>query len=183
MQPVRMNNRDFPRFVPDYYANSVTDIDFDELKRQGITCVAFDADSTLVPFSLLPFQRKAMRKQSLAKLQNARSKFRKFIIASNRPTNDLQELASTIDAEVVRASLLRRKPRRAYFNCVFRQAGVPPEQIVMVGDKLLADIYGAKRQGMLTVWVKNIGKDNPLDRLLQTRRLEKWLIKNYMKRK
>lgn len=172
--------RELPRYVPDYFADSVAEIDFKLLKEQGIQCIAFDADSTLVPFSLMPFRKKSIEPRSLKKLKEARSMFPKWIIASNRPTNDLQELAKTIDAEVVRANIVLRKPRRAYFRRVIEQSGFQPEQIAMVGDKLIADVYGANRMGMLTIWVKNIGKDNPIDRLLGLRRLEKKFIKKYL---
>lgn len=179
MKAVR-EGRDLPDYVPDYYADSVAEIDFKLLKKQGITCIAFDADSTLVPFTLLPFKKKTIETRALGKLLAARKLFSCWIIASNRPTNDLQELAKTIDAEVVRASLILRKPRKAYFEKVIDQAQTPPEQIAMVGDKLMADVFGAKRMGMTTVWVKNIGRDNPLDRLLQVRKYEKKLIKQFM---
>jgi len=180
MRKVR-RDRDLPQYVPDYYAESVSTIDFELLAQKGIECVAFDADSTLVPFSLLPFREKHIDAEVLKKLLIARKKFAHWIVASNRPTNDLQDLARSIDADVVRASLLLRKPRKAYYERVIEQAGVHPEKIAMVGDKLVADIFGANRMGLTTVWVKKIGKDNPFDRIFRLRSIEKWLIKRYVK--
>lgn len=167
-------------YVPDYYAKSIADIDFVKLKEKGIKAIAFDADSTLVPFSIFPFKKKIIAAKSLRKLRKSRNLFDAWIIASNRPTNDLQEIAKIINAEVVRASLLRRKPRRTYFKTVIRQAGVQPRKIAMVGDKLIADIYGANRMGITSVWVHRIGRDNPIDILVQSRRFENWLIKKYI---
>lgn len=180
MRAVRSGKKVLPVYIPDYYADSIAGIDFIALKGLGIECIAFDVDSTLVPFSLLPFKKKVIRPEAMEALLNARRHFKSWIIASNRPTNDLQDLAKSIDAKVVRASLIRRKPRRKYFECVIEKAGVPAHKIAMVGDKLLADVYGAKRMGMLTVWIKRIGRDNPFDMLFQSRRFEKWLIKKYM---
>ncbi len=167
-------------FIPDYFARGVGDIDFAELKKQGIKVVAFDADNTLISFSLSPFHPKKIDNRLLKKMQKHRKKFDKWIIASNRPSNDLQELAASISAQVVRASLRTRKPRKAYFNQVVARAGCKPENIAMVGDKLMADIYGANRMGMISVLVRPVGSDNPLDRIVQTRRFERRLLRKYI---
>lgn len=172
--------QDDPLYVPDYFAGGVYDIDFAKLKRDGIKVIAFDADNTLISFSLSPFHPKFIDDKLLEKMIRNRDKFDKWIIASNRPTNDLQELASSVSAQVVRASLLLRKPRKAYFRQVILRAGVAPEQIAMVGDKLIADIYGANRVKMKTVLVRPVGSDNPIDRIVQTRRIERWLLRKFI---
>ncbi|MDZ7786037.1 MAG: HAD-IIIA family hydrolase [Candidatus Saccharibacteria bacterium] len=177
----RIRNQQDPLYVPDYFAGGVGDIDFAKLKKDGVKVLAFDADNTLIAFSLSPFHPKHIGDKLLKKLQKNRKLFDKWIIASNRPTNDLQELATSIRAQVVRAGLLHRKPRKEYFREVIKRADVKPGQIAMVGDKLLADMYGAKRTGMKTVMVKPVGADNPLDWLIQTRRLERWLLKKFIK--
>ena len=180
MQRVRKHTSD-PLIVPDYYANGVMDIDFKKLKADGIKVVAFDADNTLISFSLSPFHPKHIDKKLLDKMQKSRKLFDRWIIASNRPTNDLQELAASVNAQVVRASLMLRKPRKKYFQQVMIRAKASPHEIAMVGDKLIADIYGANRMGMKTVLVRPIGRDNPLDRLVQTRKIERWLLRNFVK--
>lgn len=179
MKRVRRSSTD-PLYVPDYFAQGVYDIDFAKLKRDGVKVVAFDADNTLISFSISPFHPKHIDEKLLKKMQKNRNKFEKWIIASNRPTNDLQELAASVNAQVVRASLLLRKPRKAYFRQVIIRAGVPVNQIAMVGDKLIADMYGANRIGMKTVLVRPVGSDNPIDRLVQTRKIERWLLRKFI---
>lgn len=180
MKRVRKNTAD-PLYVPDYFAQGVYDIDFAKLKKDGIKVIAFDADNTLISFSLSPFHPKHIDKKLLKKMQKNRKLFDKWIIASNRPTNDLQELATSVQAQVVRAGILLRKPRKAYFKQVVIRANVAPEQIAMVGDKLIADMFGANRVGMKTVLVRPVGADNPIDRIFQTRRIERWLLRKFIK--
>lgn len=180
MKRVRKTTTD-PLYVPDYFANGVFDIDFAKLKKDGIKVIAFDADNTLISFSLSPFHSKHIDKNILKKMQTNRKLFDKWIIASNRPTNDLQELAASVQAQVVRAGVLLRKPRKAYFKQVIIRANVAPEHIAMVGDKLIADILGANRAGMKTVLVQPVGADNPIDRVVQTRRIERWLLRKFIK--
>lgn len=163
-----------PRFVPDYIAKSLADIDFVLLKKRGIKFIAFDADSTLVPF-----RGKTMLGATRRLLHTKRKLFKDWCIASNRVTNDLQPLADSINAKVVRATLFTRKPSRRFFARVLDKLQARPQDTAMIGDKLIADMWGAKRAGITTVWVEHLGNDNPLDRIFRTRHLEKQLMKAY----
>lgn len=163
-----------PRFVPDYMATSLLDVDFRLLEQSGVRYIAFDADSTLVNF-----RGRELSPQTKLFLQKQRKLFDKWCIASNRITNDLLPLAESMDAQVVRATLLTRKPSRRFFDRVLLLLGGKPRQIAMIGDKLVADIWGAKRAGMVTIWVEKIGNDNPLDWLFRVRQIEKWLMRAY----
>jgi HAD superfamily phosphatase (TIGR01668 family) len=163
-----------PRFVPDYIAKSLTDIDFNLLKRHGIKYIAFDADSTLVVF-----RGKTMLTASRKFLRGKRRLFRDWCIASNRITNDLQPLADSIEAKVVRATLFTRKPSKRFFDRVYKELNSKPTETAMIGDKLIADMWGAKRAGMTTIWVERLGNDNPLDRLFRTRQVERKLMRAY----
>jgi HAD superfamily phosphatase (TIGR01668 family) len=164
-----------PLYVPNYLSNSVTDIDFERLAREGIKYVAFDADSTLVPYrgvKIAPSTLKHLMKQ--------RKLFKKWCIASNRITNDLEPLARSIDAGVIRADILIRKPDIRFFRTVLEYFGASPDEVVMVGDKLIADIYGGNRAGLKTVWVEKLGRDSLIDRLIHLRKIEKRLLKRYI---
>jgi HAD superfamily phosphatase (TIGR01668 family) len=164
-----------PRFVPDYMAKSIADVDFALLRKQGIRYVAFDADSTLVSVwgRILPVETRQLLRKKLPL-------FTGWCIASNRITNDLQPLGDSINAGVVRASIFTRKPSKRFFRRVFLKLNATPRETVMIGDKLIADMWGGKRSGMTTVWVEHIGNDNPLDRVLRVRWFEKWLMKAYV---
>lgn len=164
-----------PQYVPDYMANSLHGIDFKELKKSGVNHIAFDADSTLVHFRgrVLPEETKEF-------LQRQRKLFKSWVIASNRITNDLLPLAESMDAQVIRATLTNRKPQRRFFDQVIRHFGARPREIAMVGDKLMADIWGAKRAGMVTVWVEKIGPDSPWDSVIRLRRWEKWWLRKFL---
>lgn len=163
-----------PLYVPDYLATAITDIDFERLAREGVKYVAFDADSTLVNYrgvEIAPLTLKYLMEQ--------RQLFEKWCIASNRITNDLQALANSIDAGVIQADWRIRKPDIRFFQRVFTYFDAEPQEVVMIGDKLLADIYGAKRAGCRTVWVEHLGRDSLYDRLIHLRRWEKRLLKRY----
>lgn len=165
-----------PFFVPDYLAKSIIDVDFKLLKKRGVKFIAFDADSTLVNW-----RGKALSQATRSYLQANRKLFTGWCIASNRINNDLLPLATSMDAQVVRATLFNRKPQRRYFDQVISHFGAQPYQIAMIGDKLFADMYGAKRAGLITVWVEHIGRDGLWDRLTQLRKRERRLMQAYSK--
>jgi HAD superfamily hydrolase (TIGR01458 family) len=58
------------------------------------------------------------------------------------------EYAAGVEAEVV------GKPTRAYFDAALAELGASPEEAVMVGDDIEADIGGAKAAGLRAVLVR-----------------------------
>lgn len=164
-----------PGYVPDYIATSISSIDFKLLAAKGIKYVAFDADHTLVPYrgiELPPATLKYLRQQQ--KL------FKGWCIASNRVTNDLDGIAQALDAAVIRATPFTRKPSRGFYERVLQHFDAKPSEIAMIGDKLLADVWGGNRAGLTTVWVEHLGKDGPLDALIRLRKIERRLLRHYL---
>lgn len=164
-----------PGYVPDYIARSIGEIDFKQLAKDGIKYLAFDADHTLVPYRGIELDPKTK-----AYLRKQKKLFKGWCIASNRITNDLEGIATALDAHVIRASLSIRKPRRKFYAWVIEYFEAKPNEIAMVGDKLLADVWGGNRSGLRTVWVEHLGKDGPLDYVIRLRRIERKLLKRYL---
>lgn len=46
-----------------------------------------------------------------------------------------------------------RKPHHKIFQLALEQISAPAEEVAMVGDNLRADIYGANRAGMYSIWI------------------------------
>jgi 2-haloalkanoic acid dehalogenase type II len=83
-----------------------------------------------------------------AVVSNADHEFLKDILARN----DLR-----FDAVVTSESAQSYKPRPRIFEMALRALAVRPEDVVHVGDSLQADVEGASRLGMRTVWVNRSG--------------------------
>jgi putative hydrolase of the HAD superfamily len=62
-----------------------------------------------------------------------------------------QELLSRLDAIVFSSDVGVRKPRREIFDRALGELGVAPERALFVGDRLAADVRGAREVGMRTV--------------------------------
>jgi uncharacterized protein len=169
-------NSDTPQFVPDYMATSLLTIDFKELKKRGIKYIAFDADSTLVPYREIELSTETTKF-----LKQQKKLFTKWCIASNRVTNDLHNIAESMGVESVRAGWFSRKPKQVYFKRVMRHLGTTnPAEVAMVGDKLMADIWGGNRAGFVTVWVEHLGRDSLIDRIIRLRQLERRFMRHFL---
>lgn len=83
-----------------------------------------------------------------AVVSNADDAFLKDLLRKNGLTFD-----HVITSEGVRAY----KPRARIFEVALGRLGVEPGQAVHVGDSLTADVEGASRLGMRTVWVNRTG--------------------------
>ena len=62
-------------------------------------------------------------------------------------------LHESLAAVVISEGVGYRKPRAEIFEAALAELGVPAEQTVHVGDNLDADVDGATRVGMRTVWI------------------------------
>lgn len=72
---------------------------------------------------------------------------------------DVQELVegfgirSYFDFVLSSAGSFYRKPHLRAFEIALARWNITPEEAVMIGDSLEADIYGGKQAGMTTIWI------------------------------
>ena len=62
---------------------------------------------------------------------------------------------------LVSAGVGIRKPDRRVFNMVLEDWMMPSHEVVMIGDSLKADIFGAQRAGMHQIWINHKGAPPP----------------------
>lgn len=151
--------------LPDYFADAVADINFKVLRERGVRYLVLDVDHTLSVYNAFELEPATM--EFLCSLRD-KGIVDGIVIASNS-RRDLQPMAESIGAEIVRPGRTQRKPSKAFYKRVLGSIGCRPEEAVMVGDKLFNDIWGGNRVGMYTILVKPIGPDMWLDRVLMRR--------------
>jgi putative hydrolase of the HAD superfamily len=64
-------------------------------------------------------------------------------------------LLELIDARVSTSALVHTKPHREAFQAILTRSAVTPQYAVMVGDRPIADIAGARAIGMRAVLLSN----------------------------
>ena len=158
---------------PDYFAQTIEDIDFEVLKKRGVKYLVLDVDQTLVPYQAMMLS--ARTQAYLSRLQGGTG-IERIFLASNS-SRDLTAIAESIHAQIIPSSIVHRKPRKTFFSGVLATIGCQPHEAAMVGDKLILDVWGANRVGMITILVEPIGRDMLLDRILLRRAWKGWYIK------
>ncbi|MCC6148072.1 MAG: HAD family hydrolase [Anaerolineaceae bacterium] len=95
------------------------------------------------------------------------------LISNAADDNDVQKLVDChgfrpyFELILVSAAVGYRKPHPRIFQMALDHWGARPEQVVMIGDKLSADILGANLAGITSVWItrraRGLGNRDSLD--------------------
>ncbi|KPJ57804.1 MAG: hypothetical protein AMS16_00760 [Planctomycetes bacterium DG_58] len=135
-------------FRPRELASSIFDIDFARLYREGKRVVLFDLDNTLG-------QRwpKQLDPDVVRFLENLkRMGFQVGILTNRRQSNGDQVIEHLAQSY----PLLHRagKPSKKGFLQLLKEFDASPREAVMVGDRLLTDIFGANRLEIYSVRIR-----------------------------
>jgi HAD superfamily phosphatase (TIGR01668 family) len=137
---------------PDYLASSVTDISIRVLQENNISHVVFDLDETL-----LVRQATAISKANILFIKKLQQAGLSVCIASNT-LRDTNTIAKESGLDIFQPSKFSFKPRRNFYLRVLAQTAAKPEQVAMIGDRIINDIVGANRAGIKTVLVDAISR-------------------------
>jgi len=136
------------RLKADRTVDTILDVDYAELSAGGKSVLLFDLDRTLGPRRATALPSRAIRLlESLAE-----KGFRIGILSNRRrPKGD-----PVISEMAARYELLHTagKPRRRGYVALLDRFDATPADAVMIGDKWITDIVGAKRLGILAIRVR-----------------------------
>jgi len=137
--------------VPSETAESVADIDLDNLQARGIDSLILDLDNTIAPWQKLDVPESIERW-----IAAARARGMKLCIASNtRNTRRLNQIAERFGMYAISRAL---KPRRKGFRTALHAIASDPARAAVIGDQLLTDVFGGNRAGLYTILVKPLHK-------------------------
>ncbi len=148
MQKVNKNSP----FFPDYTAQSLREIDGVALQQAGILYVVFDLDETL-----LPRKTNTVSPQFMQHIKSMQKQGLKVYIGSNT-RRDISKIAKKIGCQTIQATIVSFKPRKHFYQRLLQTIGAKPENVVMIGDRILNDIVAANRAGITTVLVKPLAR-------------------------
>lgn len=120
------------------------------LAQRGIRLLLCDLDYTLAP-KYIPRPDDKLRTW-LAGMKEAG--IRVMILSNNRSPARVERFCRDLGIDYVGHA---NKPSRRGYRAAMEKAGVTPAQTAMLGDKLLTDVLGARRSGVLAVMVEPAG--------------------------
>lgn len=152
----------------DYIYKHVTDIDLQELKNQGIKGLIFDLDNTIMA------PRTGKFTEDIEKwLTIVQKDFKIAVVSNNRKDNYIEEVAKIIDCPVYGRA---KKPNVKIIMQTLEEMELKPEEVSVVGDRPLTDIWVGKRLNALTILVDPLMKNKESNFVKFLRKLERSFI-------
>ena len=136
--------------VPDQLYADYTAITPQMLQSWGIRLLLCDLDYTLAPRSVA-----RPDKQVLAWVQAMKDAGIEVMILSNNRSSERVELFCK-DMGITYVGHAGKPAKRGYREAMAK-AGVTARETAMLGDKLLTDVLGARRSGVLALMVEPLG--------------------------
>ena len=160
------------RFIPNSYYKTVYDIDYDMLYKKKIKCIMFDLDNTLALID-----EGVPPKKVIDFIKKLNKRFDTYIISNNNRER-IEKFCSHFDSTFIAFAL---KPMTKGFREIRRIGNYKKEEMCMVGDQLMTDVFGGNRFGCYTILVDPLGKKD-LKITSLNRTLENMIIKKLSKK-
>ena len=156
---------------PDYYFETVTEIDLPFLQKEDIHCLLLDVDCTLADYRRGELDGPVANWLRLLLAAQIR-----VCIVSNGGKGRIRRLAAGLGVPFVARAL---KPFPWGCRRALRLLGVSAHKAAMVGDQLFADVLAGHWAGLRTILVKpRSGVKEPWVTRWK-RPLERWLLKRW----
>ncbi|HEY4399178.1 MAG TPA: YqeG family HAD IIIA-type phosphatase [Lactobacillaceae bacterium] len=135
-------------FAPTYMVERIYGLTVDNLKAHGVTTILADLDNTL-----LAWNNPDGTPELKAWLADLRQGGIKLIVVSNNTTGRVAKAVAPLDVDFVSWSL---KPLPRGIKQVLREHNLNKDEVIMVGDQLLTDVWAAHFAGVRSVLVKRL---------------------------
>ena len=160
------------KVAPKLYVHSVSDIDFEKLKKIGIEGIVLDLDNTILPwkdYNVPPI--------SLNWVNEGKKQGMKFFILSNTiHTKRLAHISETLKCDYIHPAF---KPQPINYYRAAKKLKISPKNMACVGDQLFTDIKGGNKAGFYTILVDQI--DQKEFKGTKISRFFEKIIKKYIK--
>lgn len=155
------------RFIPNIYKKSIFEINYKKLKEQNIKVLLFDFDNTIIEKGNI-----IVNKKTITLFNKLKKDFLIYVVSNSLNTKKLNIVCKKLEIPFIGNS---RKPlKKGYKKLKFK--GIKNNQIAMIGDQLITDIWGANRMGYISILIDPM-TNNELIWTKITRVLEKIVFK------
>ena len=142
----------FKFLYPDTFYKNAFKVDYESFYDRGYRGIIFDIDNTLVPHDAPADSKAALLVKRLK-----RRGFKVEIVSNNEEPRVKSFAAGVGSGYVYKAG----KPgSRGYLTAV-RKMGLKREKVLVIGDQLFTDIWGANRSGLHSILVGRISAKEP----------------------
>ena len=159
-------------YKPSMYYKDIYSINYNKLKKQGITCLVFDLDNTLGLITEIKCPEKT--RDLVRELQ----KDFLVLVCSNNNKTRLKPYLQDLGVGGVAWSM---KPFTRGLRKIKRNYRLKKHEMALIGDQLVTDIVCANKYRIKSILVDPLGKKD-MKVTFFNRILENMIIKRYMKK-
>jgi len=159
--------------IPDQYHASIFEIPYHLLKKQGITTLFFDLDNTIIAYD-----EDQLGKKEIEFLNELKKDF-KIVIMSNSGYKRVSQALSNTDFMYLWHSI---KPTKIGFKKAMKKVNETKDKIIMIGDQLMTDVYGAHRVPIKAILVGSVKRSSDRKLTKINRFLEKIILNKIMRK-
>lgn len=164
---------DIDMFIPDMYQKSIYHINYDKLYDDGIRCLLFDLDNTMVPYGELEPSKKL-----IDFIEDLKDMGFRIIIFDDASKKRLLPFKKILNVD---CAYNAKKPSEDKFMKVIENFKLDLPELAIIGDELRSDVFGGNRIGIKTILVNPISTSDSLKTRF-FRRFEKKIITKLNKR-
>lgn len=134
--------------TPTWMLTSIYRVQPDALKEKGIRAVLTDLDNTLVEW-----HTKEATQECMEWIHSMQDSGLQVVIVSNNSSGRIQKVAKAMGVPFISRA---KKPSRLGLDRAMKLLDLGNDQVVMVGDQLLTDVFAGNRAGIRTIWVRQV---------------------------
>lgn len=163
----------FDSLYPTKYYESSYIIDYEKLYEKGYRGIIYDLDNTLVPHGA-PADERALELMDRLKSIG----YAIFFLSNNR-----KERVEMFNEKIGALYLCKAsKPNKRGYLKAAEMMNLDPSKILVVGDQIFTDIWGANMAGMRSCLVMPIDRSSDEIQIVIKRMLEKVVLIPYLKK-
>jgi len=155
-------------FIPTMYKKNVREIPYHKLKKMGIKCLIFDLDNTLATID------EECSDELATWIQKLKEDFLVLIITNNTK----KRVASYKQKLNVPIYSFALKPSIKTVSKISKEYSLKKDELCMIGDQLMTDIFLGKRFSIMTILVDPLAKKD-LKITSFNRFVERIILKRY----
>ena len=155
------------KFKPCMYCKSIFDINYELLKKKGISVLIFDLDNTIMTVD------EEVPSDKVKDLFNKLNKDFKIFIASNNVKERVRRIGKYMNVHAFYSVV---KPTKKIKKLLLHKYDVWMDKVAIIGDQIVTDIFMGNRLHMLTILVDPLGEKD-----LKVTYFNRWLERRIMK--
>lgn len=140
------------KLKPDIYKKDIYNINYDKLKKIGIKYLFFDLDNTI-----MSYQDNEPSKKAIEFFKELKKKDFICFLFSNSHSKRLMRVKDILNIDVYYSSM---KPLKKNYKKVLKK--YKKEECAFIGDQIMTDVIGAKRNNLFIIFVDRINDKEPI---------------------